>query len=75
MTAGSDNVKRCANSSGWWDQPVLSELNMHQTHQLIWVRANHMIYDYCSDTGRFPSPSSLVDCLWCGLGIKCLCKN
>ncbi|KAM0004989.1 putative xyloglucan:xyloglucosyl transferase [Helianthus debilis subsp. tardiflorus] len=54
-TADSDNAKRCANSGGWWDQPVLSELNVHQSHQLIWVRANHMIYDYCSDTGRLPS--------------------
>ncbi|KAK1422904.1 hypothetical protein QVD17_18193 [Tagetes erecta] len=54
-TADSDNAKRCANTGGWWDQPVLSELNMHQSHQLIWVRANHMIYDYCSDTDRFPS--------------------
>ncbi|MFS8005681.1 putative xyloglucan:xyloglucosyl transferase [Helianthus anomalus] len=24
-TADSDNAKRCANSGGWWDQPVLSE--------------------------------------------------
>ncbi|MFS7948034.1 putative xyloglucan:xyloglucosyl transferase [Helianthus anomalus] len=54
-TADSDNAKRCANSGGWWDQPVLSELNVHQSHQLIWVRANHMIYDYCSDTSRLPS--------------------
>ncbi|GKC40666.1 xyloglucan endotransglucosylase/hydrolase protein 9-like protein, partial [Tanacetum coccineum] len=54
-TADADNAKRCANSGGWWDQPVLSELNVHQNHQLIWVRSNHMIYDYCSDTARFPS--------------------
>ncbi|MFS7979607.1 putative xyloglucan:xyloglucosyl transferase [Helianthus anomalus] len=54
-TADSDNAKRCANSGGWWDQPVLSELNVHQSHQLIWVRANPMIYDYCSDTSRLPS--------------------
>ncbi|KAK9052024.1 hypothetical protein SSX86_028652 [Deinandra increscens subsp. villosa] len=54
-TADSDNAKRCASSGGWWDEPVMSELNVHQSHQLIWVRANHMIYDYCSDTARFPS--------------------
>ncbi|KAI7747673.1 hypothetical protein M8C21_002777 [Ambrosia artemisiifolia] len=53
--ADEDNAKRCANVGGWWDQPLLSELNVHQSHQLIWVRANHMIYDYCSDTDRFPS--------------------
>ncbi|KAM0007129.1 putative xyloglucan:xyloglucosyl transferase [Helianthus debilis subsp. tardiflorus] len=54
-TVDSDNAKRCANSGGWLDQPVLSELNVHQSHQLIWVRANHMIYDYCSDTSWLPS--------------------
>lgn len=54
-TADTDNTKRCSTTRGWWDEPVLSELNVHQSHQLIWVRANHMIYDYCSDTARFPS--------------------
>uniref|UniRef100_A0A0D3B8L6 Xyloglucan endotransglucosylase/hydrolase n=1 Tax=Brassica oleracea var. oleracea TaxID=109376 RepID=A0A0D3B8L6_BRAOL len=33
----------------WWDEPTVSELSLHQNHQLIWVRANHMIYDYCYD--------------------------
>ncbi|AEE82293.1 xyloglucan endotransglucosylase/hydrolase 9 [Arabidopsis thaliana] len=38
----------------WWDEPTVSELSLHQNHQLIWVRANHMIYDYCFDATRFP---------------------
>ena len=38
----------------WWDEPTVSELSLHQNHQLIWVRANHMIYDYCFDAARFP---------------------
>ncbi|CAI9090341.1 OLC1v1025092C1 [Oldenlandia corymbosa var. corymbosa] len=56
--AASDNVKKCSSSNEkkyWWDEPTLGELNLHQNHQLIWVRANHMIYDYCSDTARFPA--------------------
>ncbi|KAL9145146.1 hypothetical protein ABFS82_13G020700 [Erythranthe guttata] len=53
-------ASRCAAASGdpkqfWWDQPTMSELNVHQSHQLLWVRANHMVYDYCSDTARFPA--------------------
>ncbi|XP_072969555.1 xyloglucan endotransglucosylase protein 6 [Typha angustifolia] len=30
-------------------------LNVHQSHQLIWARANHLVYDYCVDTDRFPA--------------------
>ncbi|KAK6134870.1 hypothetical protein DH2020_031411 [Rehmannia glutinosa] len=49
--AALDNMRRC--SGGWWDQPTLSELSLHQSHQLLWVRANHMVYDYYSDAARF----------------------
>lgn len=53
--AAADNMKRCTGTGYWWDQPMMSELSLHQSHQLLWVRANHMVYDYCSDTARFPA--------------------
>ncbi|KAI3440682.1 uncharacterized protein J3R85_003116 [Psidium guajava] len=56
--AAADNAKRCSSGGGerryWWDEPTVSELSLHQSHQLKWVRAKHMIYDYCTDTTRFP---------------------
>ncbi|KAK4846936.1 hypothetical protein QYF36_023427 [Acer negundo] len=55
--AAADNAKKCSSSGEkryWWDEPMVAELNLHQSHQLLWVRANHMIYDYCTDTTRFP---------------------
>ncbi|CAN1220374.1 Xyloglucan endotransglucosylase protein 6 [Linum perenne] len=55
--SAADLAKNCTSNAEkkyWWDEPVLSELNLHQSHQLIWVKANHMIYDYCSDSSRFP---------------------
>lgn len=54
-TAVADNMKRCSSGSEkyWWDEPSVSELSLHQNHQLIWVRANHLVYDYCTDTARF----------------------
>nr|DAD23183.1 TPA_asm: hypothetical protein HUJ06_024646 [Nelumbo nucifera] len=54
--AADENAKRCSSSEKkyWWDQPVMSELNLHQSHQLLWVRANHLVYDYCTDATRFP---------------------
>lgn len=56
--AATEGAKKCSSSAEtrfWWDEPTLSELNLHQSHQLLWVRANHMVYDYCSDTARFPT--------------------
>ncbi|CAI0550389.1 unnamed protein product [Linum tenue] len=55
--SAADLTKKCTSSAEnkyWWDEPALSELNLHQSHQLLWVKANHMVYDYCSDNSRFP---------------------
>ncbi|XP_022135667.1 xyloglucan endotransglucosylase/hydrolase protein 9-like [Momordica charantia] len=52
----SSDAAAAAGKKFWWDQPLLSDLNLHQSHQLLWVRANHMIYDYCTDTARFAVP-------------------
>ncbi|KAF8409443.1 hypothetical protein HHK36_005519 [Tetracentron sinense] len=54
--AAVDNAKNCSSSERrfWWDEPVMAELNLHQHHELLWVRANHLVYDYCVDTTRFP---------------------
>ncbi|XAR55431.1 Xyloglucan:xyloglucosyl transferase [Bertholletia excelsa] len=51
-----DNARRCSGGEKryWWDEPTMSELSLHQSHQLLWVRANHLVYDYCTDTSRFP---------------------
>ncbi|XP_043688321.1 xyloglucan endotransglucosylase/hydrolase protein 9-like [Telopea speciosissima] len=61
--AADQNVRNCsANDKGyWWDNPVMSELSLHQSHQLMWVRANYLIYDYCTDSSRFPAPPPECD--------------
>ncbi|WCJ37672.1 Xyloglucan endotransglucosylase/hydrolase [Euphorbia peplus] len=59
--AAVDNAKKCTAQNYWWDEPTLAELNVHQNHQLKWVKANHMVYDYCTDTTRFPvTPAECV---------------
>lgn len=53
----TDNAKRCiggVDKKYWWDEPGVSVLSLHQSNQLRWVRAKHMVYDYCTDTARFP---------------------
>ncbi|KAM7269898.1 hypothetical protein ACFE04_029112 [Oxalis oulophora] len=55
--AAVESAKKCSSNAEkmfWWDQPAMSELSLHQSHQLAWVRANHMVYDYCADNARFP---------------------
>ncbi|KAG0497515.1 hypothetical protein HPP92_002206 [Vanilla planifolia] len=57
----NDEVRRCGGSEWgkegryWWNSPAMEELNVHQIHQLMWVKAKHLIYDYCSDFARFPT--------------------
>ncbi|CAM8906191.1 unnamed protein product [Rhodiola kirilowii] len=58
--------RKCSSGSSstdkyWWNKPAVSELSLHQRHQLLWVRANHMVYDYCNDNARFPVKP--VECL------------
>ncbi|KAF6159511.1 hypothetical protein GIB67_032282 [Kingdonia uniflora] len=56
-TTAVENAVKCSSTGErkyWWDEPMMSELSLHQSHQLMWVRANHMIYDYCTDVSRFP---------------------
>ncbi|KAK8940880.1 Xyloglucan endotransglucosylase/hydrolase protein 9 [Platanthera zijinensis] len=58
--AVEEEVRRCRGSDSgkegryWWKTPMMEELSVHQSHQLMWVRAKHLIYDYCFDAARFP---------------------
>uniref|UniRef100_A0A2P2QPS0 Xyloglucan endotransglucosylase/hydrolase n=1 Tax=Rhizophora mucronata TaxID=61149 RepID=A0A2P2QPS0_RHIMU len=59
----ADSAKKCSSNGEkryWWDEPTMSALNVHQSHQLLWVKANYMVYDYCTDAARFPVPP--VEC-------------
>ncbi|KAI4347350.1 hypothetical protein L6164_008166 [Bauhinia variegata] len=57
LSPESNEVEAKANcgrlSRFWWNRPSLRKLNKHMRHQLRWVQARHLIYDYCKDTGRF----------------------
>ncbi|KAK4784402.1 hypothetical protein SAY86_018770 [Trapa natans] len=62
--AAAENARRCTDDGSrryWSDEPTMSVLSVHQSHQLMWVRAKHLIYDYCTDTARFPvTPAECV---------------
>ncbi|XP_058068046.1 probable xyloglucan endotransglucosylase/hydrolase protein 25 [Magnolia sinica] len=47
----ADGRSSCPASKGrWWDQG----LDSNGALKLMWVQQNYMIYDYCSDSKRFP---------------------
>ncbi|GMJ01482.1 xyloglucan endotransglycosylase 6, xyloglucan endotransglucosylase/hydrolase 23 [Hibiscus trionum] len=50
----SSGKSSCSSSSGsrnpWWSQ----ELDVGSQQRLRWVQKNYMIYNYCTDTKRFP---------------------
>ncbi|CAL9115220.1 unnamed protein product [Musa textilis] len=47
----------CAsNPNNWWEGPAYRQLSPEQARKYRWVRANYMIYDYCTDKPRYPVP-------------------
>lgn len=47
----------CAsNPNNWWEGAAHQQLSREEARMYHWVRANHMIYDYCTDKSRYPVP-------------------
>uniref|UniRef100_A0A0E0ECC6 Xyloglucan endotransglucosylase/hydrolase n=1 Tax=Oryza meridionalis TaxID=40149 RepID=A0A0E0ECC6_9ORYZ len=57
-SAAAASPPSCAASTGnsWWDQPPAWALDAGQREDSAWVARNLVIYDYCDDRKRFPSP-------------------
>lgn len=46
-----------ANSArNWWEGATYQELTPVQARLYRWLRINHMVYDYCNDKPRYPTP-------------------
>ncbi|XP_042484766.1 probable xyloglucan endotransglucosylase/hydrolase protein 26 [Macadamia integrifolia] len=52
---GPVSISQCASNShaNWWTSLVYSKLSHSQIGQMMWVRKNYMIYNYCTDYRRF----------------------
>ncbi|KAG5101005.1 hypothetical protein AAZX31_16G042500 [Glycine max] len=51
----SVNAKFCdTQGKRWWDQPEFRDLDAAQWRRLRWVRQKYTIYNYCTDTKRYP---------------------
>ncbi|KAL8546507.1 hypothetical protein ACS0TY_006302 [Phlomoides rotata] len=52
----------CASSPrNWWEGAAYAQLTTDQARKYHWVRATHMIYDYCTDRSR--TPTTPPECL------------
>ena len=40
----------------WWNSPAYSTLTTEQQASFQWVKDNYMIYNYCDDRERYPTP-------------------
>jgi len=51
----NNNLAGCAvaSSNKWAQAPALT---WHQTNQLKWVRHRYLVYNYCTDKMRYPTP-------------------
>ncbi|CAM0882807.1 unnamed protein product [Alopecurus aequalis] len=54
----SAEAKFCATQGArWWDQAEFRDLDGEQYRRLAWVRKEHTIYNYCTDTDRYATMS------------------
>ncbi|KAL9436295.1 hypothetical protein AB3S75_022361 [Citrus x aurantiifolia] len=52
----SSDMNQCYASHYWWNEVRFWELDSNQRRRYQNVRRHHMVYDYCSDTHRYPRP-------------------
>ncbi|XP_020587578.1 xyloglucan endotransglucosylase/hydrolase protein 2-like [Phalaenopsis equestris] len=52
----SSNDPRCSSSSLWWNSATYQQLSSSERSAYQKVKKEYVIYDYCNDVKRFPSP-------------------
>ncbi|KAJ4757324.1 Xyloglucan endotransglucosylase/hydrolase [Rhynchospora pubera] len=55
ISKGGNDVERCTvpNRNNWFVEPAYGKLSADQIEDLMRVRRDYMVYDYCTDTKRF----------------------
>ncbi|KAF7838055.1 putative xyloglucan endotransglucosylase/hydrolase protein 23 [Senna tora] len=57
------SASSCASTSNHTHPWLTQALDLRSQRRLAWVRRNYMIYDYCTDTKRFPHGVPPPECL------------
>lgn len=51
-----NNISPCtATTSHWWEASAYQTIDHNQAQQILWVKQNYEVYDYCKDTKRYPT--------------------
>lgn len=54
-----NNISPCtATTTHWWEASAFQTIDRHQAEQILWVKENYEVYDYCKDTKRYPTEPS-----------------
>jgi xyloglucan:xyloglucosyl transferase len=51
-----NDISPCtATTSHWWEASAYQTIDRNQAEQILWVKENYEVYDYCTDTERYPT--------------------
>lgn len=51
-----NNISPCtATTTHWWETSAYQTIDHNQAEQILWVKNNFEVYDYCTDGKRFPT--------------------
>ncbi|KAJ7284263.1 hypothetical protein O6H91_02G147300 [Diphasiastrum complanatum] len=45
-----------ASTHNWWNEKKYQKMSPSQKSKLEWIKSNYLIYDYCADAARYPTP-------------------
>ncbi|KAG0616457.1 hypothetical protein M758_5G117300 [Ceratodon purpureus] len=51
----NNDISPCtATTTHWWEASAYQTIDRKQAEQILWVKNNYEVYDYCTDRKRFP---------------------
>ncbi|KAG0606025.1 hypothetical protein M758_9G107300 [Ceratodon purpureus] len=55
VVTNNDITPCTATTTHWWEASAFQTINRNQAEQILWVKENYEVYDYCKDTERYPT--------------------
>jgi xyloglucan:xyloglucosyl transferase len=55
VVTDNDITPCTATATHWWEDSAYQTIDHNQAEQILWVKNYYEVYDYCTDTIRFPT--------------------